>query len=572
MNMKRNIDPSKKVFGFFIITLLFLITKTTFAQGDDINNVHYEVPDDEYIPVSRQSMETSPAYKFFDTEFFTTQVNIDEEGNNMIGDAANEPSIAVDPTNPDRIVIGWRHFETIASNFRQAGYGYSTDGGLTWTFPGVINPGVFRSDPVLDFDTDGNFYYNSLTGDFSTDVYKIDDGGVEWGAPVAAFGGDKQWMRIDRTDGIGAGNNYSFWNLSFSSCSPGSFTRSTDGSESFEDCVAISGNPIWGTLAVDAEGVLYLVGRMGSLITVVKSASVQDPNSQVTWDSFNNVDLDGQLGFQHPINPAGLLGQLWIDVDISDGPGHGNVYVLATVDRFSNNDPADVMFAKSVDGGLTYSPPIRINDDLGTDNIQWFGTMSVAPNGRIDAIWLDTRDAPDGTFNSMLYYSFSDDQGETWSANEALSIAFDPNIGYPQQDKMGDYFDMVSDDNGAHVAWANTINGGQDVYYTHITPSSLLSVNDHVSIDNLKFENYPNPFVDETTIDLFVRNKEHVTIEVFDLLGNKLKTLLNKNIQGNYSLKWDGSTDYGRKLNNGIYLISIQAESKTSIIKVLLNK
>jgi len=570
--MKNKTTPVKKYIGLILLGILFLMSEVGFTQNEgkiNIENFHHEVQDDAYIPSSRNSMETSPAYRFFSTEYFTVQVNIDENGDNILGDASNEPSIAVDPTNPDRIVIGWRHFETIESNFRQAGYGYSTDGGETWTFPGVINPGIFRSDPVLDFDADGNFYYNSLTGNFATDVYKIDDGGVEWGDPVPAFGGDKQWMRIDRTDGIGAGNNYSFWNLSFSTCS-GSFTRSTDGSESFEDCVSINNNPIWGTLAVDAEGVLYLVGRSGSTIRVIKSSSAQNPENEVEWDSFNSVDLDGSLGFQHPINPAGLLGQLWIDIDISEGPGKGNVYVLATVDRFSNSDPADVMFAKSTDGGETFLPPVRINDDLGTNNIQWFGTMAVAPNGRIDVIWLDTRNAPSGTNMSELFYSYSIDQGETWSDNETLSIPFNPNIGYPQQDKMGDYFDMVSDDNGAHLAWANTISGGQDVYYTHITPSVVLSISENNQTNSLKVKNYPNPFSDETTIELFAQNKEHVIIEVFDLLGNKHKTLLNKAISGNYKVKWNGSNEYGDKLNPGFYLISVKGENETSVIKILL--
>ena len=66
----------------------------------------------------------------------SVQVNVDANGNNIVGDAANEPSIVVDPTNPQHIVIAWRQFDTIASNFRQAGHAYSTDGGLTWTFPG----------------------------------------------------------------------------------------------------------------------------------------------------------------------------------------------------------------------------------------------------------------------------------------------------------------------------------------------------------------------------------------------------------------------------------------------------
>ena len=68
---------------------------------------------------------------------FGVQVNTDAFGNNIPGDAANEPSIAVDPTAPDRMVIGWRQFNSVTSNFRQAGWGYSHDGGRTWTFPGV---------------------------------------------------------------------------------------------------------------------------------------------------------------------------------------------------------------------------------------------------------------------------------------------------------------------------------------------------------------------------------------------------------------------------------------------------
>jgi len=98
--------------------------------------------------------------------------------------------------------------------------------------------------------------------------------------------------------------------------------------------------------------------------------------------------------------------------------------------------------------------------------------MSVAPNGRIDVVWLDTRNDPGG-YDSELYYSNSTDGGLTWSANEQMSESFDPHVGWPIQQKMGDYFDMVSDDGGAHLAWAGTFNGEQDVYYSYITPESL---------------------------------------------------------------------------------------------------
>ena len=52
------------------------------------------------------------------------------------------------------------------------------------------------------------------------------------------------------------------------------------------------------------------------------------------------------------------------------------------------------------------------------------------------------------------------DGGVTWSLNERLSEAFDPHVGWPNQDKMGDYFHMVSDDAG-FVTGANfTADGG----------------------------------------------------------------------------------------------------------------
>ncbi len=566
--MENTINPKVNNRNIFLIVLITLVSPAIF-YGQNYNEMHDETPDDDYVFVDRSTMERGPSYRVNGTDIFTRQTNVDIDGNDIIGDAGNEPSIAVDPTNPDRIVMGWRQFDTVTNNFRQAGNAYSLDGGLTWTFPGPLNPGVFRSDPVLDFDAQGNFYYNSLQGNFACDVYKITDGGTDWGAPFPAKGGDKQWMRIDRSGGVGDGNNYSYWNSNFSTCGPGSFTRSTDGSNTFEDCLIIDGDPSWGTLAVDADGTLYMVGRSGGSIVVVKSTSAKDPLVTPTWDSVNVVDLDGQLSGFVPINPQGLLGQAWVDVDISGGAGHGNVYVLASVDRISNSDRGDVMFSKSTDGGVTFSSPTRINNDIGTNAYQWFGTMSVAPNGRIDVAWLDTRDAPTGTNMSALYFTYSEDQGETWFPNSKLSQDFDPHIGYPQQDKMGDYFDMVSDDGGAHLAWVNTINGGQDVYYSHINPS-LLGVNGLTSETISDFRNFPNPFENETTIEFFSANNEKVTIEVFDLQGKKMNTLLNEDVEGQKSIVWNGTDANGAKLETGLYFVRLQSKGSSKISKVVL--
>ncbi|MCJ7554787.1 MAG: glycoside hydrolase, partial [Ignavibacteriaceae bacterium] len=431
----------KKSFYNIIKLVLFLVIVFLISPGQIISQTtkqkiskapdptaHHEIKDDDYVPVLRKNQGRSPAYKYSMSNISTVQVNVDENGQNIVGDAANEPSIAVDPNGPNRMAIGWRQFNTITSNFRQAGYGFTTDGGQTWIFPGVIEPGIFRSDPVLDSDSDGNFYYNSLTNspEYYCDVFKSNSGGSSWDGGTYAQGGDKQWMTIDKTGGPGTGHNYSFWTSSYSVCYPGFFTRSTDGGGSFEDCITIPDDPYWGTLAVGPEGELYIGGTTGSDFLVAKSTNAQNSSEMVTWDMTTVVDLGGSISVNHGPNPGGLLGQTLIATDTSNGPYHGNVYLLCSVER--KPDPLDVMFVRSTDGGINWSSPNRVNDDPNTTAYQWFGTMSVAPNGRIDVVWLDTRDNP-GTYLSALYYSNSTDGGVTWSPNERFSDYFDPHVG-----------------------------------------------------------------------------------------------------------------------------------------------
>jgi Secretion system C-terminal sorting domain len=467
------------LFFFMLLSpgLIFSQSTEQKKQQRPDPKLHHEVPDDGYVPLSRENQGRSPAYHFRSSNIVTTQVNVDVNGQNIVGDAANEPSIAVDPIDPNKMVIGWRQFNSVTNNFRQAGFGYTTDGGQTWTFPGVIQPGFFRSDPVLDYDVDGNFYYNSLTNnpDYFCKVFKSTDGGESWDGGTDAHGGDKQWMTIDKTSGQGNGHIYAFWTSFFSTCYPGFFTRSTDNGSSFEDCIEIPDDPSWGTLMVAPNGNLY-VGASGSFdFVVARSTNAQVGTQIVTWDMTTNVNLDGFITYGTGPNPDGLGGQTSIAIDSSGGPTNGNIYLLCSVERTSNSDPLDVMFARSTNGGTSFSAPVRINDDPGTSAYQWFGTMSVAPNGRIDVIWLDTRDNP-GTYLSALYYSKSTDGGLTWSANEKLSDYFDPHLGWPNQQKMGDYFHMVSDNNGARLAWAGTFNGEQDVYYSYITDSTTVPV------------------------------------------------------------------------------------------------
>jgi len=401
------------------------------------------------------------------------QVNIDVSGANIPGDAANEPSLCVDPTDSNLIAVGWRQFDTIASDFRQSGWAYSTNGGLTWSFPGKVNPGIFRSDPVLASDAEGVFYYLGITNatDFFCDLWRSTNGGATWQFAGPALGGDKEWMAIDTTTGPGRGNIYQVWSpfYNYASNNPNQlFTRSVDGGETWLDAVALPHSPYFGTMDIGPNGEVYVVGSaydLANTFVVNRSSNASDRLVTPVFDLTVTVNLGGPLVYGLTgINPAGLLGQAWIAADRSSGPTRGNVYVLCSV----NNDPgnlANVMFSRSTDGGHTWSAPLRINDDSPNQHAcHWFGTLAVAPNGRIDVCWNDTRNSPDNS-QSQLYYSWSEDGGLSWAPNRPLSPLFNQSLGYPQQQKIGDYIQMVSLSEGACIAYAATFNGEEDVYF-----------------------------------------------------------------------------------------------------------
>src|ERR1041384_2102032 len=153
-------------------------------------------------PAPPRKIETSPRITSVFGGFISYQANVDANGQNILGDAANECAISVDPTNGNRMTIAWRQFNDVTSNFRQGGWGYTTDAGVHWTFPGVLEPGVFRSDPVLNSNETGTFFYLSLLGPLCENMYGETTGGHFWTELTPdgeAGGGDKQWFTIDKT-------------------------------------------------------------------------------------------------------------------------------------------------------------------------------------------------------------------------------------------------------------------------------------------------------------------------------------------------------------------------------------
>src|SRR3954451_6428523 len=112
---------------FIAIVALLLFSSAQYVSGQEPRHrpkpseveemEKYDMP-----PAGFWGTGTSPAMESVYGAFTSHQVNVNASGMNVVGDAANEPSICVDPTNHNRMAIGWRQFNSVTSNFRQSGY------------------------------------------------------------------------------------------------------------------------------------------------------------------------------------------------------------------------------------------------------------------------------------------------------------------------------------------------------------------------------------------------------------------------------------------------------------------
>jgi hypothetical protein len=132
-------------------------------------------------------------------------------------------------------------------------------------------------------------------------------------------------------------------------------------------------------------------------------------------------------------------------------------------------------------------------------------------------------------------------------------------LGWPNQNKIGDYYHMVSDLNGADLAWAATFNGEEDVYYVRIPRQPLAAVTTPPA--DLRLHGpQPNPFVSFTTIRYDVPSPGPVRIAVYDIAGRHIATLHDgPTPPGNHVARWDGiEAATGRAAPPGMYLCRLE--------------
>ncbi len=162
-------------------------------------------------------------------------------------------------------------------------------------------------------------------------------------------------------------------------------------------------------LASDGQGTLYALWNSGaSNITPAPPAGrflSKSTDGGKTWTTTQTMPFSyDNAGARFAVSSKGVLHMVYQRNPKPDLNGYGEVYHQA-----------------STDGGKSWSEPKVLSDDNEAElKVQVIPNVSVAPNGRVDAVWWDTRDDP-GTRSNDVYYSYSTDDGRTWSANKRIT-------------------------------------------------------------------------------------------------------------------------------------------------------
>jgi hypothetical protein len=226
------------------------------------------------------------------------------DGGNLRQD--NEPYSVIDPTDPDTIVAGWNDYCLTDLGAGWEGFGFSRDGGESWTdslvpgYPQDTSPEGQASplfgdhtdagDPIAAFDNDGNLFVGGIafnrTGAINGDVFVATYGEedqpngypvdylrtriVGEGTPSRNFQGifqDKPMLEVDRTGGTYDGNVYVCWSR-FTGFGQNRllFSRSTDSGETFSRPVSLTNPGLIGSvqgcdIAVEEDGDVYVTYR-----------------------------------------------------------------------------------------------------------------------------------------------------------------------------------------------------------------------------------------------------------------------------------------------------------------------
>ncbi len=84
-------------------------------------------------------------------------------------------------------------------------------------------------------------------------------------------------------------------------------------------------------------------------------------------------------------------------------------------------------------------------------------------------------------------------------------------------------------------------------------------------------QNYPNPFNPETNIQYTLPCDTRVTLAIYNLLGQKIRTLVDiDKVAGNHQITWDGLNDAGQQVSSGVYYYILITKDARLVRKMTL--
>jgi 1,4-alpha-glucan branching enzyme len=159
-----------------------------------------------------------------------------------------------------------------------------------------------------------------------------------------------------------------------------------------------------------------------------------------------------------------------------------------------------------------------------------------------------------------------------------VSQDVNPNLIHP-----GWWYDFFSGDSFAVSGSSLPVNlqPGEFHIYTDLRletpePGLVTNINNDSEIVPLSYrlsQNYPNPFNPSTTVQFELPRLSKVNLVIFDLLGRKVKTLVNKSVApGKYEVQWNGRNESGVPVSSGIYILHFRAGKFEQNRRIILLK
>jgi len=119
--------------------------------------------------------------------------------------------------------------------------------------------------------------------------------------------------------------------------------------------------------------------------------------------------------------------------------------------------------------------------------------------------------------------------------------------------------------NVASKSECNQCHGDYQKAHSSVGQKSIEATNFRVE------QNFPNPFTNQTTIHYQLERFDTVSIEIFSMEGKRVKTLMSNKPHGSgvYTIEWDGTSDYGGRVEAGVYLFRFRAGSKVQTVSMM---